>query len=81
MAQGMLIMNAVLGMFGLCGWELYGRIMEKYQRDWGKFSRHTRYEVGNGSGLKSRYYMWCGDLPFKMAFLSDSALMSLRMHW
>ena len=42
--------------------------MEEYYEGLGKFSSHTRFEMGDGSKVRFWHYMWCEDITLKEAY-------------
>jgi hypothetical protein len=44
-------------------------LWKNIRRVWGKFSNHTRFEVGDGSNVRFWHDLWCGDMALKEAFL------------
>ena len=49
--------------------EVYGvGLWKNIMSGWGKFSSHTRFEVGNGSKVRFWYDLWCGDMALEEAF-------------
>jgi hypothetical protein len=55
-----------------CCWkpiEVYGvGLWKNIMSGWGKFSSHTRFEVGDGSKVRFWYDLWCGDMALEEAF-------------
>jgi hypothetical protein len=43
--------------------------MKEYKEGLGKFSSHTRFEVGHGSTVSFWHDLWCGDKALKEGFL------------
>jgi hypothetical protein len=61
---------------GECGWcsmepvGVYGvGLWKNIIKGWGKFSSHTRFEVGDGFKVRFLHDLWCGDMASKEAFL------------
>jgi len=43
-------------------------LWKNIRKDWGKFSSHTSFEVGDGSKVRFLHDLWCGDKTVKEAF-------------
>jgi hypothetical protein len=60
-------------------WVVWDGVMEKYKEGLGKFSSHTRFEVGEDSTIVSVWHdMWCGDRPLKEVFLELYSIVSVK---
>jgi hypothetical protein len=42
--------------------------MEEYYEGLGKFSSHTKFEMGDGSKVRFWHDMWCEDMTLKEAY-------------
>jgi hypothetical protein len=56
-------------------WWGYGRLLGSY----GKFSSHTRLELGDGSKVRFWHDLWCGYMSLKRAFLGLYGIACARM--
>ena len=52
-------------MSGPCGISLWKSI----RHEWFTFSHFLQFDVGDGTRVKFRQDLWCGDYPLKVAFL------------
>jgi hypothetical protein len=41
-------------------------LLKTIRRGWGKFCSHTRFDVGDGSKVRFRHNLWCGDMVLKV---------------